>query len=36
MVNDCRGENKKQLHRFFSWKNITVKYGVPYSVAADD
>lgn len=30
------GENKKQLHRFFSWKNIKVHYDAPYSVEAAD
>lgn len=32
----CWGKNKKQLHRFFSWKDITVKYGTPYEIIADD
>lgn len=32
----CWGENAIQLHRFFSWNEIKVDYGVPYSVLADD
>jgi len=32
----CWGENKKQLHRFFSWNQIKVKYGVPFEIEADD
>ena len=29
-------EGGTQLHRFFGWKNIKVKYKAPFSVAADD
>lgn len=32
----CWGENAKQLHRFFGWKKITVDWGVPFSIIADD
>jgi len=32
----CWGEGKKQLHRFFSWKDIKVNYGVPFEITADD
>ncbi len=28
--------NKKQLHRFFSWKDIKVHYNAPFSIKADD
>lgn len=30
------GKNKKQLHRFFAWKDIEVHFDAPYSVTADD
>ena len=32
----CWGENAKQLHRFFSWKDISVNYKTPYSIEASD
>ncbi len=30
------GKNKKQLHRFFGWKQIAVNRKAPYSITADD
>ena len=30
------GENAKQLHRFFSWKDVTLGENVPFFVEADD
>ena len=30
------GKGKRQLHRFFGWKNIKVNMGVPFSVEAED
>lgn len=30
------GNDHRQLHRFFSWKDINVKYKAPYSVSAAD
>ena len=30
------GKDKRQLHRFFGWKNIKINMGVPFSVEADD
>ena len=30
------GEDGRQLHRFFGWKQISVDMGVPYQVLADD
>ena len=30
------GTNKKQLHRFFGWKSVSVEMGVPFSVRAED
>ena len=30
------GKNKKQLHRFFGWKSVSVEMGVPFSVRAED
>ena len=32
----CWGEDAKQLHRFFAWKDVEVGTGVPFFVAADD
>lgn len=32
----CWGEDARQLHRFFGWRNIRVDYGVPFSIEADD
>ncbi len=32
----CWGENKKQLHRFFSWKDVKLHYKAPYSLSAGD
>lgn len=32
----CWCENKKQLHRFFPWNSVKVKYGAPFEVIADD
>lgn len=32
----CWGEDHVQLHRFFSWKDVTVHMDAPYSVSADD
>ena len=32
----CWGENARQMHRFFAWKDIEVGMGVPYYVSADD
>ncbi len=31
----CWGENRKQLHRFFSWKEIDVHYKAPWSILAE-
>lgn len=30
------GKNKKQLHRFFAWKDVAVHYNAPYRVEAAD
>ena len=30
------GLDARQIHRFFGWKGITVDYGVPYRIIADD
>lgn len=30
------GKDAKQLHRFFGWKEIDVKMGVPFSISAPD
>lgn len=30
------GKNKKQLHRFFGWKQIVVNHKAPFSITADD
>ena len=30
------GEDALQLHRFFSWKDIVLEKGVPFSIKADD
>lgn len=30
------GKDARQLHRFFGWKEIEVKWGKPFSVAADE
>ena len=32
----CWGENHAQLHRFFSWKDISVHMDAPYSIDAKD
>ena len=32
----CWGKGAKQLHRFFSWNDISVSEGVPFSVIAGD
>ena len=32
----CWGKNARQLHRFFSWNDISVSDGVPFSIIADD
>ena len=32
----CWGEEHLQLHRFFGWKSVNVRKGVPYFVKADD
>ena len=30
------GKNKKQIHRFFAWKDVEIFEGVPFCVEADD
>lgn len=30
------GKNKKQLHRFFAWKDVALHYDAPYTVEAAD
>ncbi|MBQ9324888.1 MAG: hypothetical protein IJ246_03865 [Clostridia bacterium] len=30
------GHDARQMHRFFAWKDVTVDWGVPYSVRADN
>ncbi|HAH18386.1 MAG TPA: hypothetical protein DCL29_05190 [Eubacterium sp.] len=32
----CWGEGKAQLHRFFGWKNVSVKKRAPFSISAED
>ena len=32
----CWGEDHCQLHRFFGWEDISVDFGVPFSVKAED
>ena len=32
----CWGDEKVQLHRFFSWKDVNVNPGIPFSVSAKD
>ncbi len=32
----CWGEGKCQLHRFFAWKDVRIRHGSPYEVAAGD
>jgi len=32
----CWGEDAVQLHRFYAWDDISVDYGVPFSVKADE
>ncbi len=32
----CWGKDARQLHRFFSWNDISVSEGVPFSIIADD
>ena len=37
MVNvGCWGKNKRQLHRFFAWKDIEVTFKAPFHVKADE
>ncbi|MDO4502516.1 MAG: hypothetical protein Q4D06_04965 [Coriobacteriia bacterium] len=32
----CWGEDARQMHRFFPWKDVDVTWGAPYCVQADD
>lgn len=31
----CWGENKKQLHRFYSWKETDVRFNAPFAILAE-